>query len=70
MAVSTKRIEAAAEALSLDPKFLQVLTRPSTTRTVPVQLRLLGNETVYVATREQADKLEHSDRAYEAVTAA
>lgn len=69
MAATDKMIESAAAALNLDPKILQALTRPSATRTVPVQLRLLDDETVYVATRDQADELERSDRAYEAATA-
>lgn len=68
MAVTTGSIRSAAQALNPDPKILQVLTKPSAARTVPVRLHLLGDEPIYVASQDQAEKLERSDRAYETVT--
>ena len=70
MAVTTESIQSAAAALHLDPKILKVLTKPSEVRQTPARLGLLGNEPIYVASQEQADKLERSDRAYAYVTAA
>ncbi|MFE7630795.1 hypothetical protein [Kocuria sp. NPDC057446] len=70
MTVSAEHIESAAKALKLDPDVLRRLTEPSQSRTVPVRLRLLGNEPIYVSTQESARDLERTDRAYDAVTAA
>jgi precorrin-4 methylase len=69
MSVSAEHIESAAKALKLDPDVLRRLTEPSQSRTVPVRLRLLGNEAIYVSTQESARDLERTDRAYDAVTA-
>ncbi|GAA1747110.1 hypothetical protein [Kocuria aegyptia] len=70
MVVSAEKIDAAAQALDLDPNVLMVLAKPSEVRQIPVRLGLLGNEPIYVDSQEQARKLERSDRAYAYITAA
>ncbi len=68
MTVSAEHIESAAKALKLDPDVQRRLTEPSQSRALPVRLRLLGHEPIYVSTQETARDLECTDRAYDAVT--
>jgi hypothetical protein len=55
----------AAAALDIDPRALQVLTKPSKVRTLPVRLRLLGYHHIYVQSHERARSLERNDRAFD-----